>query len=109
MRFLVDAQLPPALARFLVESGFVAEHVCDLGLAQATDTQIWDYASGVGALIVTKDEDFAARRAVAREGPQILWIRVGNTTTPQLLSRMRSRLPELLKLLESGEKLVEIV
>ena len=58
MRFLVDAQLPPALARWLVERGYVAEHVFDLGMAGADDREIWAYASRVGAVIITKDEDF---------------------------------------------------
>jgi predicted nuclease of predicted toxin-antitoxin system len=33
MRFLVDAQLPPALARWLAEKGHDARHVADVGLA----------------------------------------------------------------------------
>ena len=32
MRFLVDQQLPPALARFLAAGGHLAEHVSDIGL-----------------------------------------------------------------------------
>jgi|GEM_PF-1744798 len=32
MRFLVDAQLPPALVQFLIKSGNEAEHVFELGL-----------------------------------------------------------------------------
>jgi predicted nuclease of predicted toxin-antitoxin system len=32
MRFLVDAQLPPALARWLAAQGHEAAHVGDLGL-----------------------------------------------------------------------------
>ena len=57
MRFLVDAQLPPALARSLDAHGHSAEHVADVGLLSADDRDIWVYASGVGAAIVTKDED----------------------------------------------------
>ena len=34
MRFLVDAQLPPALARWLGEKGFAATAVRDLGLRE---------------------------------------------------------------------------
>jgi predicted nuclease of predicted toxin-antitoxin system len=41
VRFLVDAQLPPALARVLSEKGHEAEHVADLGLVSATDSKIW--------------------------------------------------------------------
>jgi predicted nuclease of predicted toxin-antitoxin system len=40
MRFLIDAQLPPAPARRLVELGHDAEHVSDQQLAAATDSQI---------------------------------------------------------------------
>lgn len=109
MRFVVDAQLPPGLAQFLIEEGHVAEHVFALALTQAADREIWDYAVSVGAVIVTKDEDFAARRAVTQVGPQILWLRIGNTTTPQVVSRVRSRLPELVDLLARGEKVVELV
>jgi transcriptional regulator with XRE-family HTH domain len=46
MRFLVDAQLPPALARWLAAQGHEAEHVSDCGLAQAADPAVWDYATG---------------------------------------------------------------
>lgn len=41
MRFLVDAQLPPALARWLASQGHQADHVGDLGLAAAMDRVIW--------------------------------------------------------------------
>jgi Domain of unknown function (DUF5615) len=61
MRFLVDAQLPPALARWLAAQGHEAEHVSDCGLARAADPAVWDYATSVDAIIVTKDEDFCAR------------------------------------------------
>ena len=54
MRFLVDAQLPPALARWLVGKGYKAEHVADCVLAEASDRVIWRYALSVGAVILTK-------------------------------------------------------
>jgi predicted nuclease of predicted toxin-antitoxin system len=40
IRFLVDAQLPPHLARALVEVGYQAEHVEDAGLRHAKDAAI---------------------------------------------------------------------
>lgn len=63
MNFLVDAQLPPALARWLTEQGNTAEHVDDVGLRDADDIVIWNHAVRSGAIIVTKDEDFAERTA----------------------------------------------
>ena len=56
MRFLVDAQLPPAW-RYLEERGHVAEHVADAGLLSAPDAAIWEYAIAHAAVVITKDED----------------------------------------------------
>ncbi|MEZ5327011.1 MAG: DUF5615 family PIN-like protein [Verrucomicrobiales bacterium] len=58
LRFIVDAQLPPALAKLLADHGHTAEHVVDVGLRDADDSQIWNYALENEAAIVTKDEDF---------------------------------------------------
>ncbi len=41
MRFLVDAQLPPALARWLGEQGFSATPVREVGLRNATARKIF--------------------------------------------------------------------
>jgi len=58
LRFLIDAQLPPALARLLEEHGHVAEHVTEIGPADAPDRDLWQYALEHDAVLVTKDEDF---------------------------------------------------
>lgn len=41
MRFLVDHQLPPALARWLQSVGHIASHVVDHGMSTAADREIW--------------------------------------------------------------------
>ena len=45
MRFLIDAQLPLALARLLEGHGHIAEHVADIGYRHADDSPIWTYAT----------------------------------------------------------------
>jgi predicted nuclease of predicted toxin-antitoxin system len=45
MRFLVDAQLPPALARWLGEHGLAATPVRELGLRDSDDGSIWNFAA----------------------------------------------------------------
>jgi predicted nuclease of predicted toxin-antitoxin system len=109
VRFLVDAQLPPALAHWLAEHGHAAEHLFDLGMAGAEDKAIWAYAVEVRAVIVTKDEDFAERRARTGDGPSIVWVRVGNTSRRDLLAWFRFRLPTVVEALDRGETLIEIV
>lgn len=108
MRFLVDAQLPPALARWLTDAGHEAVHVEDLGLRNASDREIWRRALQDGAAIITKDEDFALRCATATNAPTIVWLRVGNATNPVLKGWMDERLAQTLELLGSGCRLIEV-
>jgi predicted nuclease of predicted toxin-antitoxin system len=109
MRFLIDAQLPPALARWLVAGGHDAAHVADVGLAAAKDCAIWSYALDVGAAIISKDEDFAQRKALRDDGPPIVWIRLPNTRRRELLSWFEVALPVILEALARGEGLIEVI
>jgi predicted nuclease of predicted toxin-antitoxin system len=109
MRFLVDAQLPPALARWLVAAGHEVEHVGDVGLGDAEDQAIWNYALGAGAEIVSKDEDFAQRKILGHAGPVVVWIRLPNTRRRELLVWFEGVLPGILEAIERGETLIEVV
>ena len=109
MRFLIDAQVPPALARWLVAAGHDAEHVADRGMQAASDTAIWDLALRENAAIVTKDEDFAQRHALTGMGPAVVWIRLRNTRRTELLAWFETALPQIVSALAQGEMLIEIV
>jgi uncharacterized protein with PIN domain len=55
----VDAQLPPALARWLRDLGESrSAHVAELGLLSAPDPEIFEKARQAAAVVVTKDSDF---------------------------------------------------
>jgi predicted nuclease of predicted toxin-antitoxin system len=109
LRFLVDAQLPPALAEALCRSGHEAEHVADLGMTTALDGRIWEEAIARSAALVTKDRDFAVLRAASGEGPAILWIRIGNVSNQVLIARLLQALPALERAIERGETIIEFV
>jgi predicted nuclease of predicted toxin-antitoxin system len=109
MRFLVDAQLPPALARWRVSKGYEAEHVADVGLASAPDNEIWRYALAVGSVIISKDEDFALRKVMASEGPALVWVRLPNSRRRELLSWFEQVLPHIDLALKRGESQIEVV
>ena len=108
MRFLVDAQLPPALARWLSEHGHEAEHVLDYGSLQASDRESWARAVSTGATIVTKDRDFVTLRSLGPPGAPVVWIRIGNTTRRALLAAFARVLPDIERALAAGETLVEV-
>ena len=108
MRFLVDAQLPPALARYLSAIGHQSQHVSDLALDRAPDREIWSKARDSGMVIMTKDEDFVTLRALQPSGPAVVWIRTGNTTRDTLLEVISFALPEIIRSLERGETVIEV-
>jgi predicted nuclease of predicted toxin-antitoxin system len=107
MRFLVDAQLPPALARLLTSLGHDSEHVMDRGLHAGPDSGVWDHAVVNGFVILTKDEDFPQRRQKSETGPVVVWIRVGNTSRRALLEWFEP-LPKIEVLIGDGDTLIEI-
>ena len=108
MRFLVDAQLPPALTRLLAQRGHQAEHVSDIGLADADDTPIWRHALENRSILVTKDEDFPHRFRQGSVAPVILWLRIGNTSRRALLQWIEPLLPKIETMIREGERLVEV-
>jgi predicted nuclease of predicted toxin-antitoxin system len=109
MRFLVDAQLPPALVRILRDAGHTCEHATDIGLREAEDAPIWGYQVAQVAAVITKDEDFANRKAARPGGPQIVWVRIGNCSNSALLTWFAALLPDVVQRLQDGEPLVELV
>ena len=108
MRLLVDTQLPKALSFWLSEHGHQAEHVLDVGLGQSKDTPVWRYAQQNGAVIITKDEDFAEWVRRSRPGPAIAWLRIGNSSKRALLAWLEPLLPTIVRQLEQGDRLVEV-
>jgi predicted nuclease of predicted toxin-antitoxin system len=109
MRFIVDAQLPPALARWLATKGHHAEHVADRQMAAASDAVIWDFAFQAPAAIITKDEDFAQRKILTKNGPTVIWIRLPNTRSRELFAWFETVLPDILSAMERGETLIEVI
>jgi predicted nuclease of predicted toxin-antitoxin system len=87
MHFLVDANLPPALADWLRTKGVTADHAIALGLERAADAELWDWAKARNATLISKDEDFLMLKLADPDGPKVVWVRFGNTTRGQVLMR----------------------
>ena len=107
MRFLIDEQLPPGLARWLDGEGYPSDRVADLGLSGAPDDDIESMAKTKGAVIWSKDAGFV-RRARQSTTLQVVWLRLGNTTNAELQTRLAPRLQAIAAKLAGGEKLIEV-
>ena len=106
MKFLIDNQLPPALARWLISHRQQALHVLDVRLSQAKDNEVWHYAEANA--LITKDEDFSRKATAPGAKVRVVWVRLGNCRTATLLAVFDSLLPQVLAAFEGGARLVEV-
>jgi predicted nuclease of predicted toxin-antitoxin system len=106
MRFLVDAQLPPALVDGFKSKGRQAEHVFEQLGADRPDAFIAQTSIATAAVVVTKDNDFLQLQENGR--PQIIWVRIGNTANQRLLERFESEWARVFGALSRGEDVVEL-
>ena len=105
----IDAQLPPALARWLRELGESgAAHVSELGLLSAEDSEIFQRARQAEALVITKDSDFVQFQERYGSPPRILWVTCGNRSNRFLRDLMSRNWTRVKELLEAGEVLIEM-
>ncbi|PPT06970.1 hypothetical protein CKA32_003645 [Geitlerinema sp. FC II] len=75
MKIWLDAQLPPKLANWLVETfDLEASALQDLELRDARDVEIFENARSKNAVILTKDSDFIDLVCRLGAPPQILWL-----------------------------------
>ncbi|MBI3210045.1 MAG: DUF5615 family PIN-like protein [Candidatus Solibacter usitatus] len=108
MRFLVDNQLPAALARFLASRGVDCQHVLDVDLADASDTEIWEHASRNDIVVISKGEDFLYLAGVPGARARLIWIRLGNSRTKALLSVIELLWPRIEAALKAGDQVIEV-
>ena len=107
MRFLIDAQLPPSLARWLGERGYSASAARDEGLRDADDGSICNFAMKGMWIIVTKDEDMIDRALASAASPRVVWLRIGNSTNPELFQWLESFWSRIIAQLDEGQHVVE--
>jgi predicted nuclease of predicted toxin-antitoxin system len=82
MRFLLDANMPRSTLTVLAEHGHTAKHVRDISMGDARDSEIAAQARADGAVLLTRDLDFADVRNYPPEAmPGILALRVPDDWT----------------------------
>jgi predicted nuclease of predicted toxin-antitoxin system len=80
MKLLFDQNLSPRLPRSLEDLYSGSVHVREVGLRDANDLEIWEYAQQNGFVIVSKNSDFQQRSLLYGNPPKFIWLRVGNCT-----------------------------
>jgi predicted nuclease of predicted toxin-antitoxin system len=108
VKFLVDNQLPIALARFLSSQGHDAQHVLDIRMDEAEDREIWSYSISEGRVVISKDEDFLHLAKQVGASGQFVWVRLGNCRKKALLDAFERALPDIVGGLEQGQRVIEV-
>ena len=90
MKLLFDQNLSPRLPRLLADIYPDSVHVRDIGLRDADDLTIWQYAGLQGYTIVSKDSDFQQRSLLVGWPPKFIWLRVGNCTVAKTETLLRT-------------------
>lgn len=67
-----------------------AKHVTDVGLQNSTDVDIWSFARAKNYAIVTHDSDFIDISVLRGFPPKIIWLKIGNTSTANIVKRLRA-------------------
>jgi predicted nuclease of predicted toxin-antitoxin system len=81
--------LPPILTKRLSDLFQDSEHIRNLGMARAPDTDVWEFAKKMGYGIVTKDRDFANLSLVWGAPPKVILLQLGNCSAQQIEARIR--------------------
>jgi predicted nuclease of predicted toxin-antitoxin system len=103
MRFLLDMNLPPALADWLRSEGHDAVHACDLGYLQLPDHEIFVRATEDRRVVVSFDLDFGEIAAFARGGGTgVVLLRLRSARHSYLQERLRTAILEVSEAFEAG-------
>ena len=107
MQFLVDTQLPPALARWLSARNCPAIHTSDMpGGHLMADGEIVALAVCDGRHVVTKDHDFLDHFLVKGVPPRVLLLEYGNVSNRALLQLLETQWAQIEAAFHGGAGLV---
>lgn len=110
MKLLFDQNISPKIVR-QVEANFPgSKQVRHVGLEDASDTVIFDFAKMNGYSIVTFDSDFVDLNVIRGIPPKIIWLKTGNLTTKAISFILKKNIKTILKFLKSEEdEILEII
>lgn len=91
MKLLFDQNLSFQLCRMMDDLFPGSSQVRLIGLADADDRALWQYAGANGFALVSLDADFADMATLLGPPPKVIWLRCGNQPTAVVETLLRAR------------------
>ena len=104
MKLLFDQNLSDQLVTQLADLFPNSVHVKTVGLDNAADTELWNYARDNDLFIVSKDADFSNRSAIHGFPPKVIWLRLGNCPTSVVENNLRKRYADIRKFAKDSNR-----
>ena len=103
MNFLLNMNVPRAVAGVLAAHGHRARHAGDVGLAKASDTAVVEDARRCGEVIITHDLDYGHLLAFSGERtPSVIILRLARPDPQDVASSIINALDEIIPALSQG-------
>ena len=107
MRFLLDMNLPPAMADWLRSGGHDAVHVREIGLAHLPDREVFARAAEDGRIVVTFDLDFGEIVGLAgATGSGVVLLGLRLARQHHLRERLQAAISRAAEALQAGATVV---
>ncbi len=107
---MFDQNISPKIVAQLEDKFPDTKQVRHLGLENASDIQIFEYAKKNGFAIVTFDSDFVDLNIVKGFPPKIIWLKTGNLTTKSISELIIKNTQILKDFLESEKnEILEVI
>lgn len=104
MRLLFDQNVSYRVVKQLKPNFFDIIGVREVGLLNADDVQIWEYARQYDYTVVTFDKDIPNIGSVRGFPPKIIWLRTGNLTNQAVVDLFLNRADEFANFIANGRE-----
>ena len=103
MKLLFDQNISFKVSKRVSDIFPGAKHVSDVGLTGSKDIEIWEFASINNYCIVSFDYDFVDLSTLKGFPPKIIVLRIGNSGTEKIISRLNKEVITIREFLSSDD------
>jgi predicted nuclease of predicted toxin-antitoxin system len=104
LKLLFDQNISPKIVINLEQFFSGSKQVLHVGLQDANDSVIFEFARRNEFTIVTFDSDFVDLSVVRGFPPKLIWLKTGNLTTKHISTLLQQNLDNIQTFLDASEE-----